>query len=127
MVVLIIIVSSKIITSRLSNELSEFQIGLNHFFSYAIREKEFLKPMEVQGNDEFAQMTINMNKQILKTEKILEQDKKVVSEITDVIEKVSNGFFEYSIHTSAGTKEVESLRKIINKMLNKTKKKDRYY
>ena len=122
-VLMLILYMSRVITYRLSNKLKEFQVGLNHFFAYAIREKEYLKPMAVNGSDEFAQMTQNMNEQILKTEAILEKDKGVVSEITDVIEKVSNGFFEYSIHKKAGTKEVESLRHIINKMLIKTKKK----
>lgn len=114
---------STYVISRITQKLASFQKGLNQFFAYAVREKEHLKPMEVHGTDEFALMTQHMNTQILKTEAILEQDKKVVVEITDIIEKVSNGFFEYTIHSNGGTKEVESLRKIINKMLTKTKRK----
>ena len=40
----------------------------------------------------------NMKKRVNEIEKIIEQDKKVVNEISDVMEKVANGFFQYSIH-----------------------------
>ena len=66
-------------------------------------------------------MTENMNNQVIKTEKLIEQDKKVVVEINDVMEKVANGFFGYTIKEVGATTEVETLRNSINKMLGETK------
>lgn len=123
LMVLIVLLISTLMTKKIVTSLQVFKAGLEYFFLYVIREKDHLKPMKIKGTDEFAQMTQDMNKQIEKIEKIIEQDKKVVHEISDVMEKVSNGFFEYKISEKGATKEVESLRQIINKMIVYTKSK----
>ncbi len=114
---------SLVITSNIIKNLTSFKRGLNFFFAYAVREKDHMKPMEVFGKDEFAQMTEEMNEGILKTSHVIEQDKKVVQEIDDVMAKIGNGFFTYTIHEKGATTEVESLRQNINKMLVLTKTK----
>ncbi|OUR74162.1 hypothetical protein A9Q76_01365 [Arcobacter sp. 31_11_sub10_T18] len=96
---------------------------MGHFFEYAVREKDVLEPMIVHGRDEFSQMTKEMNAQIIKTENLIEQDKKVVKEIDDVIGKVLSGFFCYTVKEQGATKEVEALRNSINSMLSHTKGK----
>jgi len=112
-----------IISTKIVDALERFKVGLGYFFSYTIREKDFLKPMEVVGRDEFAQMTSDMNEQIKKTEHIIEQDKKVVLEIDDIMSKVKSGFLGFTIKQKGATSEVESLRININDMLEDTKKK----
>jgi len=114
---------SLVIASNILKNLKSFKRGLNFFFAYAVREKDYMNPMEVYGKDEFAQMTIEMNAGIKKTTYIIEQDKKVVQEIDNVMGKVENGFFTYSIHEKGATTEVESLRQNINGMLRGTKTK----
>ena len=110
-------------TNKISKSISIFEENLNSFFSYSMREKDSIVLNEINGNDEFVIMTKNMNIQISKIEKIIEKDKNVVLEITDIMEKVNNGFFEYSIKGNAATKELQSLTEIINKMINQTKLK----
>ena len=112
---------SIIISSNIIRNLRSFKTGLNFFFAYAVREKDYMRPMEVYGTDEFAQMTTEMNEGIEKTSYIIEQDKKVVQEIDDVMEKVRNGFFTYTVHEKGATEEVETLRHNINDMLHDTK------
>ena len=68
-------------------------------------------------------MNKHMNTQMQKVKKIIEQDRRVVAEISDVVEKVANGFLEYNISQKGATNEVESLRVIINKMIRYTKQK----
>jgi len=114
---------SRLISQRIIIALKDFKMGLGYFFQYAVREKDYLKPMSVNGNDEFAQMTQEMNEQIVKTENLIEQDKKVVKEIDDVIGKVLNGFFCYTVKEKGATSEVEALRNSINTMLDSTKVK----
>jgi methyl-accepting chemotaxis protein len=110
-------------TNKISKSISSFQENLNSFFDYSMREKDYIQLNEINGNDEFSIMTKNMNLQISKIEKIIEKDKNIVLEITDVMEKINNGFFEYSIKSTAATKELQSLVDIINKMINRTKLK----
>ncbi len=121
--IILIFVSITLMTNKISASIHKFQSNLNDFFAYTMREKENISLEQITGKDEFATMTSNMNLQIMKIEKIIEKDKKVVLEITDVMEKVNNGFFEYSIKQNAATKELASLRNIINKMIDRTKLK----
>ena len=114
---------SLVIAKNILRNLNSFKTGLQYFFAYAVREKDYMKPMEVYGSDEFAQMTEDMNEGIRKTSYIIEQDKKVVKEIDDVMSKVGNGFFTYTIHEQGATTEVEALRQNINGMLGRTKTK----
>jgi methyl-accepting chemotaxis protein len=118
-----LIVFINIIKSRIMNSLETFQHGLDYFFKYVVREKDSMQLLKVNGTDEFASMTIAMNKGIKQTEFIIEQDKKVVKEIDDVMAKVANGFFTYTIQEKGATQEVESLRRNINTMLAQTKTK----
>jgi methyl-accepting chemotaxis protein len=121
--ILFVIFIASAITNRILNSLNEFKRGLEFFFQYAVREKDYLNPMKVIGTDEFAQMTEDMNKQISKTSYIIEQDKKVVIEIDDIMGKTKNGFFGYTVKTKGATSEVETLRENINDMLKDTKVK----
>ncbi|MDD2896806.1 MAG: methyl-accepting chemotaxis protein [Aliarcobacter sp.] len=110
-------------TKKIVSSINKFQVNLNEFLAYSMKEKDSVTLHDLEGNDEFAIMTRDMNGQIEKIQEIQKQDKKVVLEISDVMEKVNNGFFEYSIKQVAVTKDIEDLRLIINKMLNRTKLK----
>jgi methyl-accepting chemotaxis protein len=112
-----------IMTRRIARKVDNFQNGLKLFLSYIAREKDYIKPLDVVGKDEFAQMTIMLNDQIKKIEKIIEQDKKVVLEIEDVVHKVDNGFFGYRVKSKGASTEVEHLRDSLNSMLSSTKEK----
>ncbi len=121
--ILLIFFSTIFMIKKIVVSMKHFQMNLNEFLAYSMKEKDDVLLHDIQGNDEFAIMTREMNEQIKKIEEIQEQDKKVVLEISDVMEKVNNGFFEYSIKQKAVTKDIEDLRLIINKMLNRTKLK----
>ncbi len=110
-------------TNRISSSIKNFQYNLDEFFAYSMREKEHIVLNNIDGNDEFAIMTQNMNYQVEKIERVIENDKDVVKEITDVIEKVNNGFFQYSIKAKTSTKELASLVNIINIMIDRAKLK----
>ena len=118
--VLILLISS-FISKRIVNSLQTFQKGLGSFFKYALRETNDIEIMEEKGKDEFALMTKQMNEQIIKTQNFIEQDRVVVQEIDDIMSKVSNGFFCYTIKQKGATQEVEALKENINDMLVNTK------
>jgi methyl-accepting chemotaxis protein len=118
-----VILFTNIITNRIIHSINNFQKGLRRFFKYVVREQDHMNSLEVYGSDEFAHMVISMNEGIEQTKYIIEQDKKVVKEIDDIMGKVSNGFFTYSIQEKGATTEVETLRTNINAMLSQTKVK----
>ena len=110
-------------TTRISKSIDSFQQNLDEFFAYSMREKDHIILTEIDGNDEFAIMTQNMNYQVQKIERVIENDKNVVREITDIIEKVNNGFFQYTIKAKTSTKELSTLVDIINIMIDRAKLK----
>ncbi len=112
-----------VMTKRLSKRVDSFQERLKLFLSYVAKEKGYIKPFEVTGQDEFADMSHMLNEQMEKISAIIEQDKKVVLEIEDVVRKVNNGFFGYSVKSEGASKEVEHLRGSLNLMLESTKEK----
>jgi methyl-accepting chemotaxis protein len=105
------------IPKRISDSIIKFQKDLSYYFKYVVREKEYIKSLSISGTDEIAQMATEVNQNIQKTQDLIEQDKKVVIEIDDVMQKVSMGFFGYNIKQKGATQEVEILRQSINKML----------
>ena len=123
LLILLIIGVILIMTSKVTESIKKFESNLNQFFSYSMKEKDEIQLNKLEGKDEFALMTNNMNIQVEKIEIIMENDKRVIKEITDIMEKVNNGFFEYSIKTKSSTKELQTLVDIINEMIDKTKVK----
>ncbi len=121
--VIFVLVIASIIVSRILKSLFIFEEGLGYFLQYATREKDYIKQIEVRGSDEFATMTMHINEKIIQTEKIIEQDRKVVQEIDDIMGKVANGFYGYNLKEVGATKEVEKLRHNINTMLVDAKRK----
>ena len=120
---LFIVAISRIITKNIQKSLSNFQTGLIEFLQYVIKETQEAKKIDIIGNDEFGVMSKHINDQIEKVEAILEQDKKVVVEIDDVMGKVANGFFAYRIKQKAASDELEKLSSNINVMIEDAKNK----
>jgi methyl-accepting chemotaxis protein len=121
--IIVILIISPMITKRIVNSLKKFQIGLENFMAYSIRETDHIDPIDVNGKDEIAQMALQMNEKIDVTRDIIERDREVVNEIDDVMGKVANGFYGYKVHNTAASKEVEHLRHNINTMIKEAKVK----
>ena len=120
---LLIGVLTMMMTRRLTGQVESLRTGLRFFLLYIAREKDYIKPLPVEGSDEFADMSKMINRQIEKITKIIEQDKKVVTEIGEVVHKVNNGFFSYRVKEQGASMEVEHLRNALNEMLDGTKEK----
>ena len=120
---IIVILLANRIRNNILSSLDNFKDGLYDFFKYTLREKEDITLLTINGKDEFGQMSEEINNQIQKSSKLMEQDKKVVTEIDDIMKKVKNGFFCYTIKSHGATKEVEVLRTNINDMVVDTKSK----
>ncbi|NQY21380.1 MAG: HAMP domain-containing protein [Campylobacteraceae bacterium] len=76
-----------------------------------------LKNVDVKSHDEVGEIADNFNKYLNNIESGLEKDKEVVIEVKDIIEKVNNGFYVYSIKKSASNVELEELKNSINQMV----------
>ncbi|MGB1227405.1 MAG: nitrate- and nitrite sensing domain-containing protein [Poseidonibacter sp.] len=120
---LIVLFLAVYIRKNILSSLENFKEGLSNFFKYTLREKDDITLLKINGKDEFGEMSNDINQQIQKSAQLMQKDREVVSEIDDIMKKVKNGFFCYTIKSHGATKEVEALRTNINDMLVDTKYK----
>jgi len=111
------------IVKVLQESFDSFKEGLYQFLKYSIRETDTVREIEVIGNDEFAQMAKDINVQIQKVKVILEEDNNAVKEIDDIMGKIANGFYGYTIKQTGASEEVKKLRDNINTMARDAKRK----
>jgi methyl-accepting chemotaxis protein len=101
----------------LNNALGNFQIGLLGFFKYINGESKEVALLDESTKDEIAQMAIVINQNINKTKRSLESDRKLIEEVKEVVEKVSQGRFKQHVQATTENKGLEDLKIILNQML----------
>ncbi|WP_391485167.1 MCP four helix bundle domain-containing protein [Aliarcobacter butzleri] len=78
--ILITVVLSLLISSMLVNALTVFKDGLFSFFAYLNRESSKAELINLDSKDEFGQMAKVVNENIVKTQKGIEEDRKLIDE-----------------------------------------------
>jgi|TARA_R110002033_G_scaffold10172_3_gene33291 methyl-accepting chemotaxis protein-2 (aspartate sensor receptor) len=114
--VLLLIVTSKVV----GTPLKKLNIGLLDFFKYINKESTNVKLLEVKGEDEFAQMSEVINKNINRTEDLIKEDLKLIEEVKAVVNSAKNGDLNKRVTVSTNNGSLEELKEIFNEMLNVT-------
>ncbi len=120
--IIIILVIIQLIALNIASSLEKFKNGMDHFFAFINKESFQAKPIEIKGNDEFAQMAGEINNTIEKTVNEIEQDNRLVEEIDDILEKVDNGFYFYTIKGSSSNPLTNSIKDKVNQLVSGTNK-----
>ena len=98
--------------------------GLNDFFDFINYKKESIAKISLSSNDEFGEMAQEINKNIDNTIKTFNNNKDIISQTNDIIEKISNGFFSYHINEAhIISPDMQKLVQSINLMISQTKNK----
>jgi len=128
--ILLSLIMAIIIMRGITFSINSFQYGLLDFFKYLNKEIDDVHAIDIVSKDEIGHMAGIVNANIVKTNVIIEkekkiqiEDKKVIDEIDDVIEKVNNGFFQYKVKSSTQNNQVEELKDKINMMIDSTNEK----
>ncbi|QOG12921.1 methyl-accepting chemotaxis protein [Arcobacter sp. FWKO B] len=106
--------------NNITNSLSRVKDGLNGFFSFINRENSHAPHIELDSSDEFGQMAVEINNAIDKTVREIEQDNALVAEIDDIIEKVDNGFYFYTVKGSSSNPMTNSIKDKVNQLVSGT-------
>ncbi len=114
--ILLIIVSLKIVETPLKN----LNNGLLQFFTFLNQKSNKVELLEISGKDEFAQMSIIINENIDRIEKLLTQDNLLINEVTQVVEKIKEGDFTKRVKVSTQNQNLEKLKEQFNEMLDVT-------
>ncbi|MDH1977278.1 CHASE3 domain-containing protein, partial [Aliarcobacter butzleri] len=91
-IILVICIFIAIILPRnINNLLNTFQDGLFSFFAYLNRESTKAELINLDSKDEFGQMAKVVNENIVKTQKGIEEDRKLIDETIAVLGEFEQG------------------------------------
>ncbi len=113
---LLLIVTSKVV----GNPLEKLNTGLLDFFKFINKESSSVKLLEIKGEDEFAQMSEVINKNINRTETLMKEDLKLIEEVKAVVNSAKNGDLTKRVLVSTKNANLEELKEIFNEMLSVT-------
>jgi methyl-accepting chemotaxis protein len=105
------------------NPLKSLQNGLESFFNYLNRKSDTVNILEVKSKDEIGTMISQINHNIEITKENYQKDIDLIAEVSDVIGKVDNGFYTYSVKGSTNNPQMEKLKDSLNLMINSTNEK----
>ena len=121
--IIIILLIIQIIGINISNSLKAFKNGLDNFFAFVInKDTKEITHINLKGKDEFVEMAMEINKSIDRTVEEIYQDNKLIEEIDDIIEKVDNGFYFYTVKGSSSNPLTNSIKDKVNQLVIRTNK-----
>ncbi len=74
--------------------------------------------LKVNTKDEIGEVAELFNTYMEKMHKGLQQDEKVINEANDILEKTKNGFFGYTVNSTASNPQVDDLKNKLNDMIS---------
>jgi methyl-accepting chemotaxis protein len=124
-VIIALIVSALVgfIVSIISNKyiaepIREFQDGLLGFFAYLNRERDDVKLIAIDTNDEIGSMSKVVDQNIEKTRLAIEEDRKLIDETIHVLSEFEQGDLCQRLNMSVKNPALMELKSVLNKMGN---------
>ncbi|MFW3373296.1 HAMP domain-containing methyl-accepting chemotaxis protein [Aliarcobacter butzleri] len=114
--ILITVVLSLLISSMLVNALTVFKDGLFSFFAYLNRESTKAELINLDSKDEFGQMAKVVNENIVKTQKGIEEDRKLIDETIAVLGEFEQGDLCQRLNLSVSNPALMQLKEVLNNM-----------
>jgi methyl-accepting chemotaxis protein len=96
--------------------ITQFKEELILFFKYLNNEAKEIELLNETTKDEFAQMAIIVNENILKTKQGLEEDRALVNETINVLKEYEYGNFTPRIQLSVQNEVLTELKTLLNQM-----------
>ncbi|MCG3712715.1 methyl-accepting chemotaxis protein [Aliarcobacter butzleri] len=114
--VILFLIISILISNNIVNSLEKFKTGLLNFFSYLNRESNEARLVELDSKDEFGQMAKVVNENIIKTQKGIEEDRKLIDETISVLGEFEQGDLCQRLNLNVSNPALTQLKNVLNKM-----------
>ncbi|MFW2236242.1 methyl-accepting chemotaxis protein [Aliarcobacter butzleri] len=112
----IFILISIVISNNIVNSLENFKNGLFSFFAYLNRESSNVELINLDTKDEFGQMSTIVNENIIKTQKGIEEDRKLIDETISVLGEFEQGDLCQRLNLNVSNPALTQLKNVLNKM-----------
>src|SRR5574344_251470 len=113
---ILLIFISFLIISDMTNKITNFKNGLLGFFAYLNRESNDSKLLEDSSKDEFGEMAKVVNENILRTQKGIEEDRKLINETIAVLGEFEQGDLSQRLNLDVENPALAELKRVINNM-----------
>ncbi len=107
------------IISKISNAIEQVKTGLSRFF-YFLQHKTSteIAGIELETKDELGDMARGINIQMKEAKEALRRDKSLIEDATKMLEELKEGKLEKRLHVEANSDELNSLKNVINAMVD---------
>ena len=107
-----------LITKSITSSLITFQEGLFSFFAYLNRESSNVQLIKLDSKDEFGNMAQIVNSNIQKTQKGIDEDRKLIDETISVLNEFEQGDLCQRLNMSVSNPALMELKNVLNNMAN---------
>ncbi len=107
-----------ILQKTVLNPIKILSSGLNDFFSFLKKEVHTSKPINITSKDEFGEITSVINSNISTIQEGIDEDTKLLANITDVAEKIKEGSLSNRVEVSTSNELLIKLKQVLNDMLD---------
>jgi len=104
------------IIQDISKKLESFRAGLFSFFAYLNRESSKAELISIDSKDEFGEMAVVVNENIVKTQKGIEEDRRLIDETIAVLGEFEQGDLCQRLNMSVSNPALMQLKDVLNKM-----------
>ena len=118
LVVMITIVISYFISKNITNSIDKVNYGMKQFLEFLNRNHNVIEKIDLDGDDELAQVAKMVNKHTDMINEGIENDMLCVGEAILTLNKVEQGYFKCRVQTQASNSQIQTLANTINKMLD---------
>ncbi len=99
------------------NPLKSLQIGVDGFFKFLNKEKNFAEPINIYKYDEIGRMSHMINENILTATSSIKVDNEFIDEVKNMVEKIKDGQLNNRFDNKISSPNLEELRLRFNEML----------
>ena len=114
--IILFIIISMLISKVVINSLNNFKEGLLLFFSYLNREQTDVVLLNESSKDEFGEIAKVVNDNIERTQKGIEEDRRLIDEIIAVLGEFEQGDLCQRLNMSVSNPALMELKTVLNKM-----------
>ncbi len=113
---LLVVLFTIYLINNIKSSLNTVQSGLTSFFAFLNGDSSKADTIHLKGDDEFGQMAMILNTNIIKTEKGIEEDRKLIDEAISVLAHFEQGDLSQRLNISVSNPSLMQLKNVLNKM-----------
>ena len=121
LIITIVILSLMLLSRDILLSLNRFKSGLISFFDFLNKNSSKIEYIDIKNSDEFGHMAKLINSNIEKIENSTLEDKKLLDDVFNVVNRVKQGYYSQLIKENSTNETLSTLKNSINDMISATK------